>query len=161
MSVYSRLPIIGIVFAAAMAAAGGTFAAIPGTQYPSQKIVFTDPVTGRTVWRMTTDGATLSATHGAAGDQSSESRSFSPDSTRIVYSKHSMTSGNKPQGVYMMDVITGVETFLAPSERFAQPVWSRDGSNEVYYYDRPDNSPRLVRAVNTVTYAARTIIELA
>jgi hypothetical protein len=134
---------------------GLAFAAAPGTQYPSQKIIFTDPLSGRTVWRMTTDGAQLGATHLAPGDQSSESRSFSPDSTLIVYAKSGI-GATKPDGVYIMDIASGRETFLAPAPWYAQPVFARDGSNEVYYY-----YGRLeVRAVNTKTFAARTVASL-
>ena len=114
-------------------------AAGPGTQYPSQKVAFADPVTGRTVWRMTTDGAQHGAYQQAAGDQSSESSSFSPDSTRIVYSKNGMADV-KPDGVYVMDLASGVETFLAP----ARPSTPRR------------SSPGTARARCTTTVASRS-----
>ncbi|HLC41192.1 MAG TPA: BACON domain-containing protein, partial [Methylomirabilota bacterium] len=66
-------------------------------------------------------------------------------------------SATKPDGVYMMDVATGIETYLAPAPWYASPVFARDGSSEVYYY-----YGRLeVRAVNTVTYVVRTIVSLS
>ena len=143
---------------------GPAVAAPPGTQYPSQKIVFQDPLTGRTVWRMTTDGASLGAIHAAGGDMSSEAIAFSPDSTKIVYYKYDMNAGSKTQGVYMMDIASGVETFLAPASMGASayPVWARDGSQEVYFYDQTPfgSGPLVIVAVNTVTYAVRTIVNL-
>jgi len=157
---FARLTIAGFIFAELLLfSTGPAFAVTPGTQYPSQKIVFTDPLTGKTVWRMTTDGSRLGTKHGAAGDQSSESRSFSPDSTKIVYSKYDTNSGSKPVGVYLMDIFSGIETFLAPSVWYAQPIFARDGSEEVYYYDR-SGGELVVRAVSTQTYAVRTIVML-
>ena len=49
-------------------------ATVPGTIYPSMKTVFSDPVSGNEVWRMTTDGAQHGLVN-AMGDQSSESSS--------------------------------------------------------------------------------------
>ena len=138
--------------------AGPVAAQAPGTQYPSQKIVFTDPVSGRTVWRVTTDGSQRGATHQAAGDQSSESRSFSMDSTRIVYAKGG--AGTKPDGVYVMDLASGVETYVAQASSWAAPIYARNGSGEIYYYTRSNNTATLVRAVNPTTFAVRTIVSI-
>jgi hypothetical protein len=139
--------------------AGPPRPAVPGAQYPGQRIIFTDPLTGREVWRLTTDGAEFGALHQAAGDQSSESRSFSRDSKRIVYAKSGMARV-KPNGVYVMDLHTGIETFLAPAPWFASPIFSVNGSDEVYYFDRPGNGPLLVRAVDASSYAVRTVLTL-
>src|SRR3990172_7669134 len=153
------LTIAALILVVVLSSSRLAFAVTPGTKYPSQKITFTDPLTGRVVWRMTTDGATLGAIHGAAGDQSSESRSWSPDSTKIVYSKYNHDPAIKPVGVYMMDTLTGVETFLAPSVWYAQPIFARNGSGEGGYYDRSGGN-LVVRAVSTQSYAVRTIVTL-
>jgi hypothetical protein len=145
--------VVGVLLLA-LAASTPASADVPGTTYAAQKIVFTDPLSGKTVWRMTTDGAQHGALHQAAGDQSSESRSFSPDSTRIVYAKSGMSG--KSDGVYMMNVASGVEVFLAPAPWYASPIFARDGSNHVYYY----HGRLEVRAVDTVTYAVRTVVTL-
>ncbi len=128
-------------------------AAAPGTSFPSMKVVYTDPVTNREAWRMTTDGAKNGADNGM-GDQSGESSSWSPDGTKFCYYKGG--NSQKPAGIYMMDVETGVETYLAPSNVGAMPgtIFSHDGS-EVYYYNGSG-----VCAVNITTYAARVITSM-
>jgi hypothetical protein len=151
---------VGIaVLAATCALASTACAAGPGTTYAAQRVRFDDPLTGRPVWRLTTDGARAGALHLAAGDQSSESRSFSPDSARIVYAKSGMAPA-KPDGVYAMDLATGVETFLAPAPWFAAPVFALDGSGEVYFYARPEGGPLRLQAVDTASYAVRTVVGL-
>jgi len=119
------------------------------------KIVFNDPTTGNVVWRMTTDGANNGMTN-AIGDQSSESRAFSHDSTKITYYKYNKRGSFKPKGMYMMDIASGLETFLAPTDAndFAPPIFSKDGT-EVYYYDGD-----VIRAVNVSNFQTRTIVNL-
>ena len=95
--------------------AGCAVAQAPGTTYPSMKVRYDDPHTGNAAWRMTTDGAEHMIKN-CLGDQSHESSSWSPDATKFCYGKkrESGCTSPKPEGVYMMDVATGVETFLAP-----------------------------------------------
>lgn len=135
---------------------GAVGAAAPGDQYPSMKTVFSDPKSGNEVWRMTTDGAQHGVTN-AMGDQSSESSSWSPDSRRICYWKKG--NGYRPTGVYMMDIASGSETYLAPAESNVHggQIFSRDGA-EVYYYHAVSTGTYDVRAVNTSTFAVRTIV---
>jgi hypothetical protein len=137
----------------ALAAPAG--AQVAGTVYPSQKVVFTDPLSGRTVWRMTTAG-----THRMPGDQTQESHSFSPDSTRLVYQKTDDPA--RPNGVYTMDLATGVETLVVPGSPWhASPIYSRDGT-EVYYFVRPSSSSLQIKAARTTApWTQRTLATLA
>ncbi len=152
------LTLVAALTGAMAALAGPAAAQAPGTQYPSQKIVFTDPQSGRTVWRMTTDGSQRSAFQAAAGDQSAESRSFSPDSTRIVFAKSGIAPV-KPDGVYVMDLASGVETFVAVATWSATPIFARDGSGEIYYQTRSGTSV-VIKAVNPTTFVVRTVVSI-
>lgn len=130
----------------------------PGTRYPSMKIVFEDPVTRRTVWRMTTDGKQFDAAN-HMGDLSSEVSSWSADSHHIVYGKQGHLS--KPDGVYLMDVETGEETYLAFARSTPYPVFSRT-TNEVFYSfgrlrSEPAASWHELRAVDLESFRVRTV----
>ncbi len=115
----------------------------PGARYPAMKISFIDPLTGRSVWRMTTD-AKQSRASNLLGDLSSETTAWSPDATRIAYVKKGHP--DKPDGVYVMDVSTGVETVVAVDARAAYAVFSRS-TNEIFYSARTNGWPRSAGAV--------------
>ncbi len=135
----------------------------PGTTYPSMMLSYDDPYTGHAAIRLTTDGAEHSIKN-CLGDQSHESSSWSPDATKICYGKkrESGCTSPKPEGVYMLDIATGVETFLAPADIGDHDGWvfSRDGA-EVYYYFDVNDSTVEVRAVNITTFAVRTLNTLS
>ncbi len=139
----------------ALAMVGGAAAQTAGTTYPSQKLVFQDPLSGKTVWRMTTAG-----NHRMPSDQTQESHSFSPDSTRIVYQKSD--AGSRPNGVYSMDLVTGEETLVVPGAPwYSAPIYSRDGA-EVYYFTRPSSSTlRVMAAKTSAPWTTRTLASLS
>jgi hypothetical protein len=119
-----------------------SMAQTPGTVYPSQKIVFADPLTGKTVWRMTT------CAYNRMGDQTMESTAFSPDSSRIVY-QSSGCAGGRPAGLYSMNVETGEATLLVVNAPWhANAIYSKDGT-EAYYFARPSSTTLRVMAVKT------------
>lgn len=133
--------------------------AAPGTRFPPMKISFADPLTQREVWRMTTDGA-RSGAENFMGDLSSEAQSWSPEGRRLVYGKRHHPA--KPDGVYLLDVLTGEETFLAPSESGASAVFSRS-SAEVFYAFPSDPAPGEapwveLRAVDLGNFGVRTLM---
>ncbi|MBI4597681.1 MAG: PD40 domain-containing protein [Candidatus Omnitrophica bacterium] len=127
----------------------------PGTTYPSQKRVFADPQTGQTVWRLTSDGAAKGIAHRLSGIGAGRGV-FSPDSTAIVYAAFGQPT-LRPDGVYLMELASGAETFLAPAPPYAAPVFANDGSGEVYYFANTGQ----IRAVNTATFASRLILAVA
>ena len=135
----------------------------PGTTYPSMKLQYTDPHTGRTAYRLTTDAAAELMSHGFS-DQSHESSNWSPDSKSICYIKVRKPgcTSPKPEGVYMMDISTGVETFLAPSEAttYHGCIFSGNG-REVFYYYKVGEEAYEVRAVNVKTFAVRVLNTLS
>jgi hypothetical protein len=53
-----------------------------------------------------------------------------------------------------------VETFVAPAPWYGQPVFARDGSNEIYFYDKPSGQQLQVRAVSLSNYTVRTVVTL-
>ena len=131
-----------------------------GTTYPSQKIVFRDPVSGKTVWRLTTDGTQQGALNTLRDASGMEANHFAPDNKRICYSKK--YHANKPQGYYVMDVLTGVETYVGPgSNSWGMCAFSKT-SNELffaYFKGGTSSSTRWmeVRAVNLGTFATRVL----
>ena len=102
---------------------------LSGTTYPSQKIEFADPVSGNSVWRMTTDGAQHGVTHSLQDQTARETYQWSPDSAKICYTKTGHPS--KPDGFYFADVVSGVETFVAPGPRLGACAFSKS-SNELF-----------------------------
>jgi hypothetical protein len=99
-----------------------------------QKERFLDPLTGATVWRMTTDGRDAGVIN-HQGDLSSEASAFSPDSRQIVFAK-CCGRGSLPSGVYVIEIASGALKLISPTKlRNPYPVFSRDGK-EVYHYDR-------------------------
>lgn len=131
-----------------------------GTTYPSQKIVFRDPVSGKTVWRLTTDGTQQGALNTLRDASGMEANHFAPDNKRICYSKK--RHANKPAGYYVMDILTGVETYVGPgSNSWGMCAFSKT-SNELffaYFRDGTSGSTRWmeVRAVNLENFATRVL----
>lgn len=126
------------------------------TSYPSTRIDYVDPFSSYRAARLT-DALQNSWLQDMSGEQAPGSP-WSPDSRYLCYARG---SGPKPEGVYVMDVPTGIETNLVGLSAFnSYPVWSRDGSNELYYYLQSGGNV-LVRAVHAVTGAVRTIATVA
>src|SRR5262245_943426 len=81
---------VGIALVAVVIAGheGLAFAqAPPGTSYPSQKIAFNDPASGKPVVRITLDGQKGCRNRLTATEMSSQASIFSPDSLTITYAK--------------------------------------------------------------------------
>jgi Tol biopolymer transport system component len=136
-------------------------AGTPGTQYASQKAVFTDPVSGRTVWRMTTDGTQYNALNHIRDASGMEANSFSPNGTKICYIKTSHPA--KPDGYYVMDVESGFETYVAPAgnDHWGACEFSKT-SNELFHFyvdigETRASSWAELRAVDLATYTVRTV----
>lgn len=131
---------------------GLAWAQAPGTEYPSQKLIFPDPLTGQTIHRLTVSSA---GSHAAPSDQSSEASAWHPDNRSITYAKTGVPS--RTDGVYRMDTDSGKEIYLAPAPWGSAPTWSRDGA-EVYYNTRSGSS-LVVKAVRaTSPYTVRTVV---
>jgi Tol biopolymer transport system component len=133
---------------------------LPGAQYQSQKAVFTDPVSGRTVWRMTVDGTRFGAWNVTRDASGMEANSFSPDGRRICYSKWQHRA--KPDGYYVMDLQSGVETYVAPSGQPWGTCEFSKTSNELYvmFVSRSaarETSWAELRAVDLETHDSRTL----
>lgn len=129
----------------------------PGDCLPSQKIEYSDPVSGKTCFRMTTmgkgDGATVSF-----GDFGAEQTQWAPDSKHVVF--HLDRHRQFPSGLYLLDVETGIMTHLAPGDPGA--FFNKLVPDEVIYlFSRPTSkstpSTLELRAVNIRTYSVRTI----
>ncbi len=126
------------------------------TSYPPTGLLYNDPFSGKLCAKLT-DGAQSSWLQDMSGEQSASSP-WAPDSQRICYAKG---SGPKPEGVYVMDILTRVETHLVSLSSFnSYPVWSRDASDEVYYFQVSGGNV-LIKAVHAVTGATRTIATVA
>lgn len=127
--------------------------ALPAGQ-GSQKEQFRDPLSGLTVWRMTSDGRDAGVIN-HQGDMSGEASAFSPDSRYIVFAK-ARGRGTFPRGVYIMEIASGVERLLARTNLWnPYPVFSRDGT-EVYFYDRTGQGVH-VKAVSVETGVTRRL----
>ncbi len=126
------------------------------TTYPSMRRPYVDPNLGLNAARLTDDNQNA-CLQDLSGEQGAGSP-WAPDSIRVCYSKG---SGAKTQGIYVMDIFTGIETFLVGVSYFlAYPVWSRDGSDEIYFMEQSGSNVR-VKAVHAVTGAVRTIFSVA
>ena len=86
-----------------------------GKSYPSQKIEFADPVSGNEVWRLTTDGAQHAVLHSFQDQSGRETYQWSPDGTKLCYAKTGHP--DKPNGIYIIDIFSGVETYFGPGSR--------------------------------------------
>ncbi len=135
-----------------------------GDTYASQRLSYTDPVAGLTGVRLTVDGNAGHPNYlqDMSGEQGLGSP-WAPDSVRICYAKGGTTT--KDPGVYMMNTDTGIETQLVELTSSATfrsyPVWSRGGTDEVYYYDTSGTTV-LVKAVATsAPWTTRTIASVA
>ncbi len=102
---------------------------LAGTTYPSQKIEFSDPVSGNTVWRLTNDGAEHGVTHSLQDQSGRETYHWSPDGTKICYAK--TRHPWKPDGFYFVDVKSGTETFVGPGSRTGACTFSKT-TNELF-----------------------------
>jgi hypothetical protein len=141
----ASLTLLLLLAAAALATTAGPGAR--GEQYA-------DPLTGRVVRRMTTDGRDLGAIN-HQGDMSSEASAFSPDSRSVVFAK-CCGRGAAPRGVYVMDVASGKARLLARTDLWnPYPVFARDG-REVYYYDQRGHGAQ-VMAVSVQTGRTRRV----
>lgn len=135
-----------------------------GTTYPPQKIVFQDPLTSRTVWRLTVDGTQQGALNTLRDASGMEANQFAPDNKRICFSKKN--HGNKPAGYYVMDILTGVETYVGPgTNSWAMCAFSKN-SNELFfaYFNSGTSSTTRwmeVRAVNLTTFSTRVLRRFA
>lgn len=146
-----------------------THAQSPGTTYPSEKVVYTDTTSNKPVWRMTVDGAQSGATNQIRDATGMEANSWSPDGAKICYTKTGHPT--KPNGYYVMDIQSGVETYVASgfeqvnfsaeNTRYGACEFSKS-SNELFYFyyfmgDGSPNSWLEIRAVNLSTYAFRVL----
>lgn len=123
------------------------------TEATSQKERFLDPLTGATVWRMTTDGRDAGVIN-HQGDLSSEASAFSPDSRQIVFAK--CCGRGIVSGVYVMEIASGDTRLLARTGLWnPYPVFSRDGT-EVYFYDRTGQGVQ-VKAVSVENGVTRRL----
>jgi Tol biopolymer transport system component len=135
-------------------------AATPGTRYDPQKAVFTDPVSGRTVWRMTMDGTKHNARNFIRDASGMEANSFSPNGTKICYIKSNHPA--KPDGYYVMDIESGIETYVAPSGNHYGACEFSKTSDELFYFYVEVGETRAscwaeLRAVDLGTYTVRTL----
>jgi hypothetical protein len=137
----------------------------PGDCFASTKAVFEDPDPHiGEMWRMTQDGTTHDALN-RMGDASGEQISFSPDSRFIVYAKTDYAAGSgenpKPSGIYLMDIATGVEQYLAPVEGGRVPghaAFSRVQNEVLYPNVHTGSSPWVkIMAVDLETFASREL----
>jgi hypothetical protein len=135
-----------------------------GTTYPSQKVAFKDPVSGKTVWRMTVDGTQKKALNNISDSSGMEGDKFSPDGTKICYAK---TGHNeKPDGFYVMDLVSGEETYVGPTGdlRWGACVFSKT-TNELFYMYVYNGSSTMgkfgeIRGVNLSTLSTRLLRKL-
>jgi hypothetical protein len=132
-----------------------------GTKYSSQKIAFKDPVSGKTVWRLTVDGKQNKALNNISDTSGMESNKFSTDSTKICYAKTGHPS--KPSGYYVMDIISGIETYVAPigDLRWGACAFSKT-TNELFHVfifkgSNQSNSYGEIRAVNLSSHFSRVL----
>ena len=132
-----------------------------GTTYPSQKISFTDPVTNRTVWRMTVDGTQHGALNNISDASGMESDKFAPNGNTFCYAKTGHPS--KPNGFYVMNVSTGIETYVAPigNSRWGACTFSKTSNELFVVHTQKGTSIQTtwteVRAINLSTYAVRVL----
>jgi hypothetical protein len=105
---------------------------------------------------MTVDGTQQGALNVMADSSGMELNAFSQDSTRICYAKTGHPS--KPNGMYVMNILTGVETHVAPTgdNKLGSCAFSKT-TNEIFYPYTDAGVAQEIRAVNLSTYAVRVL----
>lgn len=143
--------------------------AVAGDTFPSELVAYTDQRASLQAYRLTQDGNTFGGVVAAnylqdmSGEQSSSSP-WAPDSVQLCWTKGVISGSGKSAGIYKMNTDTGVQTMLAPlaSSHFqAYPVWSRDGSNEVYYMDYTGGNTRIRAVLASAPWTQRTLASVA
>jgi hypothetical protein len=132
---------------------------LAGTTYQSQKIEFSDPVSGNTIWRLTNDGAEHAVTHSLQDQSGRETYQWSPDGTKICYAK----TGHpwKPDGFYFVDVLSGTETYVGPGSRSGACAFGKL-TNELFVgYGRQSNTVREseVRGYDLSSFNCRVVTD--
>jgi hypothetical protein len=141
----------------------------PGDTYTALGLAYADPLTRASCVRLTDDGQSPGG-EGASnwfqdmsGEQSLGS-CWAPDSIHICYAKGVFAGTTKVDGIYMLNTTTFVETLLyeiTTDVSRSYPVWSRDGSNEVYFYEVVGSNIRIRAVLAEAPWTARTIATIA
>lgn len=89
------------------------------------------------------DTQTCEVTRATGGDADGLELSWSPDGTKIAYTRHESESYSSGADIYLKDLRTGDVTPMTftPDERESDPHWSFDGSNITFFsvgLDEPD-----------------------
>lgn len=126
-------------------------------------MAYTDPVSGKRGWRMTTIGKQF-GTHVKLGqDAGQEQQQWSPDSKRLAFNLE--CNNGYPKGIYVMEVESGAIKYLAPTGNgiyTGNSSFNNANPNEILYFfaqkgSSPETSHLEVRAVNISTAASRLI----
>lgn len=129
-----------------------------GTTYPSQKIVFTDPISGNAVWRLTTDGAEHAVLHSLQDQSGRETYQWSPDGENLCYAKTGHP--NKPDGLYIIDVHSGTETYIGSGTRSGGACTFSKSANEIFVrYGHESNTEKWseIRSYDLSSFDCRVV----